>query len=160
MRRWHTVFNWKICPLSFGTSTRTSGRGFFVLVEVILHTLIGSRPWSTRSDWTSSRPISTGTVLRTALSVFASGRAKEWKVTFLSSSRRVRARKSSEVPGLTRIPSTQGFAFVKAMCLAFMPLEIDGHFDASRMMTGGILLSAGGFCCATGLVGAGRGGWA
>jgi hypothetical protein len=45
---------------------------------------------------------------------------------------------------------------VKAMRLACMPLEIDGHFDASRMMIGGILLSAGGFCCATGLAGADR----
>jgi hypothetical protein len=42
--RWQTDLNFKICPLSFGTSTSTNGRGNFDLLEIILVTLVGARP--------------------------------------------------------------------------------------------------------------------
>jgi hypothetical protein len=62
---------------------------------------------------------------------------KEWKGNLLSSSRWISARKSSVVTGLTQIE--------KVIFLWVIALETDDHLDASRMMTGKILDSAGGF---------------
>jgi hypothetical protein len=57
------------------------------------------------------------------------------------------------------MPSTHDWAFEKAIFLWVIALETDDHLDASRMITGGILFSAGGFCCAIVLAGTGRVGW-
>ncbi|KAJ3631979.1 hypothetical protein MTP99_013078 [Tenebrio molitor] len=55
----------------------------------------------------------------------------------------------SEVVGGTRVHPDTIHAWLRLR---------EGHFDASRMTMGGILFSAGGFCCATGLAGADPGG--
>jgi hypothetical protein len=56
---------------------------------------------------------------------------------------------------LTRMPSTQDLALEKLIFFCIIACESDDHLEASRMMIGGILDSAGGFCCVTGLTGAG-----
>jgi hypothetical protein len=48
------------------------------------------------------------------------------------------------------------FAFENLIWRVVIALVTDAHFAASRMMIGGILLSAGGLFCATCLAGAGR----
>jgi hypothetical protein len=64
------------------------------------------------------------------------------------------------------MPSTHDWAFEKAIFLWVIALQTDDHLDASRMITGGILFSAGAFVAPlfwrarAGLAGSeGPGGW-